>query len=85
MTKGDGDVWSVTVGPIAPGVWEYSFRVDGLQMIDPGNPAIKPMREPRTSILHIPGQPPLLHDFPGRPSRRRATALLLLEVAEPYA
>jgi enterochelin esterase-like enzyme len=63
MTKGEGDVWSVTVGPISPGVWEYSFRVDGLQMIDPGNPAIKPMREPRTSILHIPGQPPLLHDF----------------------
>lgn len=63
MTQGEGDVWSVTVGPVAPGVWEYSFRVDGLQMIDPGNPAIKPMREPRTSILHIPGQPPLLHDF----------------------
>jgi len=63
MTKGEGDVWSVTVGPIEPGVWEYSFRVDGVQMIDPGNPAIKPMREPRTSILQIPGQPPLLWDF----------------------
>ncbi|NLH40282.1 MAG: esterase [Planctomycetes bacterium] len=63
MTKGEDDVWSVTVGPIEPGVWEYSFRVDGLQMIDPGNPAIKPMREPRTSILQIPGQPPLLYDF----------------------
>ncbi len=63
MTKGESDVWSVTVGPIDPGVWEYNFRVDGLQMIDPGNPAIKPMREPRTSILHIPGQPPRVHDF----------------------
>jgi enterochelin esterase family protein len=63
MTKGEGDVWSVTVGPVEPGVWEYSFRVDGVQMIDPGNPAIKPMREPRTSILHIPGQPPRMHDF----------------------
>lgn len=63
MTKGEGDVWSVTVGPIEAGVWEYSFRVDGVQMIDPGNPAIKPMREPRTSILHIPGQPPQMHDF----------------------
>ncbi|MCU0913895.1 MAG: alpha/beta hydrolase-fold protein [Planctomycetes bacterium] len=63
MQKDANDVWTVTVGPIPPGVWEYSFQVDGLQMIDPGNPAIKPMREPRTSILHIPGQPPLLHDF----------------------
>ncbi len=63
MTKDANDVWSVTVGPIPSGVWEYSFQVDGLQMIDPGNPAIKPMREPRTSILHIPGQSPLPHDF----------------------
>ncbi len=63
MTKDANDVWSVTVGPIAPGVWEYSFQVDGLQMIDPGNPAIKPMREPRTSIVCIPGQPPLLSEF----------------------
>lgn len=63
MTRGSNDVWSVTVGPIEPGVWEYSFRVDELTMIDPGNPAIKPMREPRTSILHIPGDPPLVFDF----------------------
>ncbi|MBN1509682.1 MAG: hypothetical protein JW955_22740 [Sedimentisphaerales bacterium] len=67
MAKDSNDVWAVTVGPMAPGVWEYSFQVDGLQMIDPGNPAIKPMREPRTSILHIPGRPPLLHDFQGVP------------------
>jgi enterochelin esterase family protein len=44
-------------------VYEYSFSVDGLTMIDPGNPMIKPMRQPRTSILHLPGDPPLIHDF----------------------
>jgi enterochelin esterase-like enzyme len=63
MNKDTNGVWSVTVGPIDPGVWEYSLQIDGVGMIDPGNPAIKPMREPRTSILHLPGQPPLLHDF----------------------
>lgn len=63
LTKDTNGVWSATVGPIEPGVYEYSLTVDGLTMIDPGNPAIKPMREPRTSILHLPGQPPLLHDF----------------------
>ncbi|MCX5643996.1 MAG: alpha/beta hydrolase-fold protein [Phycisphaerae bacterium] len=63
MTKDANDVWSVTVGPVPAGVWEYSLQVDGLQMIDPGNPAIKPMREPRTSILCIPGRPPLLSEF----------------------
>ncbi len=63
MSKGADDVWQVTVGPIPAGVWEYSFRVDDVSMIDPGNPAIKPMRSPRTSILHIPGEPPMVHDF----------------------
>jgi len=63
MTAATNGIWSVTVGPVPPGVWEYSFQVDGLTMIDPGNPAIKPMREPRTSILQVPGQPPLLTEF----------------------
>jgi enterochelin esterase-like enzyme len=63
MARDTSGIWTVTTGPVDPGVWEYGFRVDGLSMIDPGNPWIKPMRQPRTSILHIPGQPPLLHDF----------------------
>lgn len=56
-------VWTATVGPVT----EYSFSVDGLGMIDPGNRAIKPMRAPRTSILEIPGDPPLDHDFQSVP------------------
>jgi enterochelin esterase-like enzyme len=63
MTKDTNGVWSVTVGPVDPGVYEYSFVVDGLTMIDPGNPAIKPMREPRTSILQLRGETPSLYDF----------------------
>lgn len=67
MTKDTNDVWSVTTGPIEPGVWEYSFQVDGLSMVDPGNREIKPMREPRTSILQVPGNPPMIHDFQNVP------------------
>jgi enterochelin esterase family protein len=63
LARGEDDDWSATVGPIEPGVYEYSFTVDGVQMIDPTNPAIKPQRQPRTSILHIPGEPPLIWDF----------------------
>ncbi len=63
MTRGEDGLWTATVGPVKPGVYEYSFQMDGVSMIDPGNPWIKPMREPRTSILHIPGDPPLPHDF----------------------
>jgi enterochelin esterase-like enzyme len=63
MTKDADGVWSVTVGPVAPELYEYSFNVDGLATIDPGNRDIKPMRNPRSSILEVPGSPPLLHDF----------------------
>jgi enterochelin esterase family protein len=48
---------------VEPGVWEYSFQVDGLSMIDPANEWIKPMHSPRTSILHLPADPPALYDF----------------------
>jgi enterochelin esterase-like enzyme len=63
LEKGTNGLWSVTTGPVPAGVWEYSFAVDGVNFLDPVNPALKPMREPRTSILHLPGQSPLLHDF----------------------
>ncbi|MEW6306928.1 MAG: alpha/beta hydrolase-fold protein [Verrucomicrobiota bacterium] len=63
LAKDDQGVWRATTGPIEPGLYEYSFVVDGLQMIDPANPNIKPMRAPRTSMLEIAGHPPLLHEF----------------------
>jgi enterochelin esterase family protein len=55
--------WSVTLGPLAPELYGYSFSIDGFQTLDPGNPAVKPMRSPRTSILEVPGTPALLHEF----------------------
>ena len=67
MTKDDSGQWSATVGPVEPGVYEYSLNVDGIAMIDPGNRDIKPMRAPRTSILEIPGEPALIHDFQAVP------------------
>jgi enterochelin esterase-like enzyme len=56
-------VWSAIVGPLEPDLFGYSFTVDGLQMLDPANVQVKPMRSPRTSILDVPGDKPLPHDF----------------------
>ena len=63
LIKNDQGVWSATSGPLPAGVWEYSMVIDGVAMIDPGNVALKPMREPRTSILHLPGTPAKDWDF----------------------
>ncbi|MCJ7721250.1 esterase, partial [Candidatus Bathyarchaeota archaeon] len=38
MTKDENGVWSVTLGPVAPGLYDYGFSVDGLRILDPGNP-----------------------------------------------
>lgn len=63
MQKGEGGLWSLRVADVPAGVWEYGFVVDGLSVVDPGNPAIKPQRNPNTSILHLPGTPPNPWDF----------------------
>ena len=41
MTKGDNGIWSVTVGPLNPAIYSYTFRVNGVAVLDPANPAIK--------------------------------------------
>src|SRR5207244_9316036 len=58
MTRGEDGVWSVTAEAVPAGVWEYSFQVDGLNVLDSLNPTFKPQREPSKSIVHIPGTPP---------------------------
>jgi len=58
LAQGEGGVWSVTVENVPAGVWEYSFTVDGLNVLDQVNPTFKPQREPSKSILQITGTPP---------------------------
>jgi len=58
LTNDTSGNWSVTFGPLAPELYGYSFSIDGFQTLDLGNPAVKPSRSPRTSILEVPGQPP---------------------------
>ncbi len=67
LAKDASGVWSVTLGPLPPDLYGYSFNVDGFKSLDPGNSAVKPMRSPTTSILEDPGDRPMLHDFQSVP------------------
>ena len=51
-------LWSVTVGPLAPNGYLYSFTVDGVTVADPVNPDIKLRQRTSASLLEIPGDPP---------------------------
>ncbi len=67
LEKGEGGFWTGTTGPVPAGVFEYNFKVDGMNIIDHLNPMIKPQRAPGSSILHIPAHPPApwdLQDIP---------------------
>jgi enterochelin esterase family protein len=63
MTRDEGGVWSVTVGPIEPDLYGYGFTVDGVGMLDPSNTFMKPMRSNRTSVLEVLADMPTLQDF----------------------
>jgi enterochelin esterase family protein len=56
LTKDDKGVWSVTVGPLTPDLYSYSFRVDGVKTLDPKNAAIKPGIAGADNMVFIPGK-----------------------------
>ena len=48
--KGD---WETTIGPVAPGVYEYKFEIDGLKVLDYKNPAVKTGTEVYGSVVEV--------------------------------
>jgi enterochelin esterase family protein len=57
MTKGDDGVWTATIGPLAPDVYNYQFNVDGVVAMDPANPSVKLGfgAFPPANLVEIPG------------------------------
>jgi enterochelin esterase-like enzyme len=55
MTKGDEGIWEVTLGPIDPGTYRYLLNVDGVQVVDPRNPAVSESNGNAWSVVHVPG------------------------------
>lgn len=41
MTKDSQGIWSVTIGPLGEQLWAYTFNVDGVRALDPGNAEIQ--------------------------------------------
>jgi enterochelin esterase-like enzyme len=64
MAKDAQGIWSVTIGPFEPENYEYDFVVDGVQMLDPRNPAVKYNRGPAaiSSLLDVRGTAPRFFD-----------------------
>ncbi len=54
MQKDDEGVWSVTADALEPDYYGYSFVADGVALMDPVNPLIKPNLLNPQSMVHIP-------------------------------
>jgi enterochelin esterase family protein len=67
MTKDTSGVWSVTVGPIKPDIYPYSFWVDSVNLADPNNTYIFANERFKRSIVDIPGSTPLIHSLQNVP------------------
>jgi len=53
MTKGADGFWSITLGPLAPDIYDYGYTVDGVAASDPGN---------RLNLVEVPGNTPAYYD-----------------------
>lgn len=54
MVKDEKGLWSVTTEPLQPDLYGYSFNADGVSLIDPLNPLMKPNLLGTTSMFHLP-------------------------------
>ncbi|MFD2570545.1 alpha/beta hydrolase-fold protein [Spirosoma soli] len=61
MTKDAQGIWSVTVGPVKPDIYPYSFQADGVTVMDPANVAFFPNERFKASLVDVPGDTPLIH------------------------
>ena len=53
---GDDGVWSLTVGPLPPDVYDYAFVLDGVVCLDNHNPAVQTGTMSPRSLLTVPAE-----------------------------
>jgi enterochelin esterase family protein len=61
MMSDTSGIWSVTVPPVKPDIYPYSFMVDSVELADPNNSYIFANERFKRSIVDIPGNEPLIH------------------------
>ncbi len=67
MKKDELGVWSVTTVALSPDYYGYCFIADGVRLIDPSNPLLKPNLLDTENAVHVPGPASLpweLNDVP---------------------
>jgi enterochelin esterase family protein len=56
MQKNDEGLWTLTTPPLEPDLYGYTFVVDGVSLLDPGNSLLKPNLRSVNNMVHVPGK-----------------------------
>ena len=67
MVQDTSGIWTVTVPPVLPDIYPYSFWVDSVQIADPSNTYIFANERFKRSIVEVNGDKPLIHSLQNVP------------------
>ena len=67
LKKGDDGTWTVTLGPLNPALYSYSFTVNGVHVTDPVNPMMQPGDRSSSSMFEVHGDKPATYDLTSVP------------------
>lgn len=67
MAKDTSGLWSITVPPVKPDIYPYSFVVDSVEIADPNNTYLFANERFKRSIVDVPGDQPLMHSLQNVP------------------
>jgi len=62
MEKTSDKVWTYTTKPVPPGIYRYTFIVDGMRILDPLNPWRRYHRVQPMSMVEVKGEEPMPWD-----------------------
>jgi enterochelin esterase family protein len=63
LTKSEDGYWTVTVGPLKPAAYNYTYSIDGVRATDPNNPMVKLGDRSGESMFEVPAEKPSLYDY----------------------
>lgn len=61
LQRNDTGLFQITVGPVPPEIYGYNFILDGVSIIDPGNPLVRRDGQRNASLVLVPGKESALY------------------------
>lgn len=63
LARDEGGVWTAKVGPLPPELYHYTYLIDGVRLAEPSLAYYQASGAPGRSLVEIPGEPPLIHQW----------------------